>query len=105
MKSWARAALAAYGLGSDLVERPAETLSPGELTRAELASVGSRRVTCLLLDEPNNHLDTESLEILENGLSEWEGALVVASHDIVFCERLGFNRTLRMPEGKEIVGD
>lgn len=96
-ESDARGALAAFGLGAEIVERPGETLSPGELTRAELASLALRRVTCLLLDEPTNHLDIRSLEILEEALSGWEGALVIASHDRAFCERIAITRTLEMP--------
>lgn len=99
----ARASLAGFGLGPEVVERPPGTLSPGELTRAELASLGQRRVTCLLLDEPSNHLDIESLEILEGALADWDGALVVASHDTTLRERLGFTRKLQMPEGLELL--
>jgi ATPase subunit of ABC transporter with duplicated ATPase domains len=54
--SEARTALAAFGLGADAAERPASTLTPGERTRAELAVLAQRRATCLLLDEPSNHL-------------------------------------------------
>ena len=71
----ARTALAAYGLGADAAERPAATLTPGERTRAELAVLAQRRATCLLLDEPSNHLDIASLEVLEAALEDWPGAL------------------------------
>jgi ATPase subunit of ABC transporter with duplicated ATPase domains len=77
----ARTALAAFGLDADAAERPAATLTPGERTRAELAVLAHRRATCLLLDEPSNHLDIASLEVLEAALEDWPGALVVATHD------------------------
>jgi ATPase subunit of ABC transporter with duplicated ATPase domains len=77
----ARTALAAFGLGAERAQRPAETLSPGERTRAELAVLAHRRASCLLLDEPTNHLDVASLEVLEAALDGWPGGLVVATHD------------------------
>jgi ATPase subunit of ABC transporter with duplicated ATPase domains len=77
----ARTALAAFGLDADAAGRPAATLTPGERTRAELAVLAHRRATCLLLDEPSNHLDIASLEVLEGALEDWPGALVVATHD------------------------
>ena len=52
-----RTLLAKFGLGSDHVERPADSLSPGERTRAALALLQARGVNLLVLDEPTNHLD------------------------------------------------
>jgi ATPase subunit of ABC transporter with duplicated ATPase domains len=92
----ARTALATFGLPAEVVMRPPSSLSPGELTRAELAVLALRRTTCLLLDEPSNHLDLGSLEALEAALAGWPGALVVASHDARFRETLGVTRTLRL---------
>jgi ATPase subunit of ABC transporter with duplicated ATPase domains len=92
----ARTALATFGLPTEVVMRPPSSLSPGELTRAELAVLALRRTTCLLLDEPSNHLDLGSLEALEAALAGWPGALVVASHDARFRETLGVTRTLRL---------
>ena len=77
----ARTVLAAFGLGAEHAERSAGTLSPGERTRAELAVVAQRGAACLLLDEPSNHLDIASLEVLESALHGWRGALVLATHD------------------------
>ncbi|MEN0015604.1 MAG: ATP-binding cassette domain-containing protein, partial [Solirubrobacteraceae bacterium] len=90
----ARGRLAQVGLLAELADRPASTLSPGERTRAELAVLGARRTTCLLLDEPSNHLDLRALEALEAALDGWPGALVVATHDEAFAERLRPTREL-----------
>jgi ATPase subunit of ABC transporter with duplicated ATPase domains len=88
----ARTALASFGLGADMAERPAATLSPGERTRAELAVLAQLRARCLLLDEPTNHLDTDSLEALEDALDGWPGALVVATHDRRLRETLALDK-------------
>jgi ATPase subunit of ABC transporter with duplicated ATPase domains len=93
----ARATLAAFGLEAEVAVRPAATLSPGERTRAELAVLAKRRATCLLLDEPTNHLDMESLEVLEAALSDWPGALVVATHDRRLQEALRLERVVELP--------
>jgi ATPase subunit of ABC transporter with duplicated ATPase domains len=76
--------------------RSAATLSPGERTRAELAVLGHRRATCLLLDEPTYHLDVASLEVLEAALRDWPGALVVATHDRRLHEALRLDRELAL---------
>jgi ATPase subunit of ABC transporter with duplicated ATPase domains len=95
-RSDARTLLAKFALGADDVERSAETLSPGERTRAALALLAARGVNCLVLDEPTNHLDLEAIEELETALDDYEGCLVVVSHDRRFLERLEVTRTLEL---------
>jgi ATPase subunit of ABC transporter with duplicated ATPase domains len=92
----ARAALAAIGLDSETVQRPVATLSPGERTRAELATATAAGARLLLLDEPTNHLDIEALEALEGALEDWPGALVVATHDARLRAALRIDRTLEI---------
>jgi ATP-binding cassette subfamily F protein 3 len=86
-----RATVMARGLGfleADL-ERPLETFSGGQLTRASLARALATGADVLLLDEPTNHLDIESLEWLEQTLVELDAAVVLVAHDRWFLEAVG----------------
>jgi len=79
---------AARGLGfsqSDL-ERPLESFSGGELTRASLARALGASADLLLLDEPTNHLDVASIEWLEGELCRLDAALILVAHDRWFLE-------------------
>ncbi len=60
-----RTLLAKFGLTAEHVPRPADSLSPGERTRAALALLQAREVNLLVLDEPTNHLDLPAIEQLE----------------------------------------
>jgi ATP-binding cassette, subfamily F, member 3 len=72
----------------DDLSRPIGTLSGGEKSRLQLARLVHEKVNFLLLDEPTNHLDIESSEVLEEMLLEFDGTLLVISHDRYFLERL-----------------
>jgi ATPase subunit of ABC transporter with duplicated ATPase domains len=76
-----RTLLAKFGLGSEHVHRGADTLSPGERTRAALALLQARGVNLLVLDEPTNHLDLAAIEQLESALASFGGTLLLVSHD------------------------
>jgi ATP-binding cassette, subfamily F, member 3 len=83
-----RAARVLRGLGfrdRDL-DRPLETFSGGELTRASLARALSGDPDLLLLDEPTNHLDVENLEWLEQELQSLDAAVILVAHDRWFLE-------------------
>jgi ATPase subunit of ABC transporter with duplicated ATPase domains len=92
----ARTLLAKFGLGADHLRRAADSLSPGERTRAHLAELQWRRVNLLLLDEPTNHLDLEAVEQLEAALVAYEGSVVVVSHDRRFLEAIKPTRTVAL---------
>ena len=76
-----RTLLAKFGLGGEHVHRGADSLSPGERTRAALALLQARGVNLLVLDEPTNHLDLPAIEQLESALAAYEGTLLLVTHD------------------------
>jgi ATPase subunit of ABC transporter with duplicated ATPase domains len=96
----ARSTLAKFGLGADHVTRAPAALSPGERTRALLAALMATGTNCLVLDEPTNHLDLPAIEQLEEALAQFEGTLLVVSHDRWLLETLTVNRTLTVEDGR-----
>lgn len=92
-----RAALARFMFRADAALRPAGSLSGGERLRAGLACVlGVKPPPLLLLDEPSNHLDLESMEAVEQGLLRYDGALLVVSHDEAFLQAIGISRRIAL---------
>jgi ATPase subunit of ABC transporter with duplicated ATPase domains len=90
----ARTLLAKFALGADDVLRLSASLSPGERTRAGLALLSAQGVNALVLDEPTNHLDLEAIEELETALADYEGTIVLVTHDRRLLER--FEPTQRL---------
>jgi len=80
--------LQGLGLGKDHWEMPINHLSGGQKTRALLARLLLEKPDLLMLDEPNNHLDSEAIDWLEHTLIDWEGAVLVASHDRYFLDNV-----------------
>jgi ATP-binding cassette, subfamily F, member 3 len=77
------------GFGDGDLDRPLDTFSGGQLTRASLARALATGADVLLLDEPTNHLDIESLEWLEQTLTGLDAAIVLVAHDRWFLEAVG----------------
>ncbi len=76
-----------FWFGGELAFAPVRTLSGGERRRLQLLLVLAARPNVILLDEPTNDLDVDTLRLLEDFLDDWPGALVVVSHDRTFLER------------------
>lgn len=76
-----RARLGAHGFGADKVDTTCENLSGGEKARLLLMITTFHGPNLLILDEPTNHLDVDSREELVRGLNEFEGAVIIISHD------------------------
>ncbi|UXY31170.1 ABC-F family ATP-binding cassette domain-containing protein [Streptomyces sp. HUAS TT20] len=108
-----RARLARFLFRGARADQKAATLSGGERFRAALAALmlAEPAPQLLLLDEPTNNLDMASVRQLTTALESYEGALIVASHDLPFLESLGITRWLLMEGGElkettpEEVGD
>ncbi|MGT2531363.1 ATP-binding cassette domain-containing protein [Streptomyces nojiriensis] len=91
-----RARLAHFLFRGARADRPAGTLSGGERFRAALAALllAEPAPQLLMLDEPTNNLDLSSVRQLTDALESYEGALLVASHDVPFLESIGITRWL-----------
>lgn len=78
------------GLGFDPEnwDTPLYQLSGGQKTRALLARLLLERPNLLILDEPTNHLDVQAIEWLEGTLKNWDGAVLIVSHDRYFLDRV-----------------
>jgi ATP-binding cassette subfamily F protein 3 len=79
--------LGRFGLVGDQVNQRVGDLSGGERSRAALARLVAMGVNVLVLDEPTNHLDLWACEALEAALGEFEGTVIVVSHDRYFLNR------------------
>jgi ATP-binding cassette subfamily F protein 3 len=79
--------LSGLGFTRDEYHKPLAILSGGQRTRAYLARLLLSNPDLLLLDEPTNHLDIQAMEWLEGYLKNWDGAVLLVSHDRYFLDR------------------
>jgi ATP-binding cassette subfamily F protein 3 len=97
--------LARFGITGDTALQRVDSLSGGQRNRVALANLASQRANFLILDEPTNHLDLWAREALENAIREFQGTMLLVSHDRYFLNRVCThllvleNRTTRVIEG------
>ncbi|MCB2408746.1 ABC-F family ATP-binding cassette domain-containing protein [Hymenobacter lucidus] len=79
-------------------DKPGHTLSGGEKMRLMLCclTIGSQAPDIIVLDEPTNNLDLQNIDILTAALNDYQGTLIVVSHDLVFLAQIGVARTIEL---------
>ncbi|MBN9017438.1 MAG: ABC-F family ATP-binding cassette domain-containing protein [Rhizobiales bacterium] len=97
----AHSALARFLFRNHDALKPLAAISGGERLRAGLAAVlgGTTPPQLLILDEPTNHLDLASIAAVEAALAEFDGALLVTSHDADFLDAIGVTRRIELGRG------
>ncbi|MDO8898716.1 MAG: ABC-F family ATP-binding cassette domain-containing protein, partial [Bacteroidales bacterium] len=98
--------LGAFMFSGDAVDKKVKVLSGGEKARLSLAKMLLFPTNLLILDEPTNHLDMQSKDILKSALIQFDGTLIIVSHDRDFLQGLT-NKVyeFKKPEIKEYIGD
>ncbi len=81
------------------VDKKATALSGGEISRLSLAMLAVMPIDLLILDEPTNNLDIESIEEIESVLSKFSGAILIVSHDLSFLRRIGVDQSFVISNG------
>lgn len=94
-----RNALAVFLFKGEDVFKEIKKLSGGERARVELAKLMLKHVNFLIMDEPTNHLDIESREALEGALSDYDGTMLMVSHDRYFINKLADRIVYMTPNG------
>jgi ATP-binding cassette subfamily F protein uup len=84
------------------IDAPVKALSGGERNRLLLAKIFTRSANMMVLDEPTNDLDVDTLELLEELLSEYEGTLLLVSHDRTFLDNVVTSTLVFEGDGKFI---
>lgn len=106
MRVKVKSLLGAFLFGGDAIEKKVKVLSGGEKARLSLAKMLLFPTNLLILDEPTNHLDMLSKDILKSALLQFDGTLIIVSHDRDFLQGLT-NKVyeFKKPHIKEYIGD
>ena len=97
-----RTILGSFLFYGDDVFKKIEVLSPGEKARVALCKIMLERANLLLLDEPTNHLDPDTQKVIGENFKNYEGTIIIVSHNIPFIESINVDRILLLPSGKII---
>ena len=95
-----RSFLGNFLFSGDEVYKKVSYLSPGERSRVALAKLALTGANLLILDEPTNHLDPETQKIIADTFKDYEGTMLVVSHNPEFVDNLGIERMLMLPSGE-----
>ena len=95
-----RKVLGSFLFSGNEINKKINVLSPGERSRVALAKISLSGANTLLLDEPTNHLDPMTQMIIADTFSDYEGTMLVVSHNLDFVDNLNINRMLLLPSGK-----
>ena len=95
-----RAYLGNFLFTNNEVYKKVKFLSPGERSRVALAKISINKPNLLILDEPTNHLDPETQRIIANTFKDYDGTLLLVSHNLDFVDNLNINRMLLLPSGE-----
>ena len=92
--------LGSFLFTNDDIFKKINILSPGERSRVALAKIALSGANTLLLDEPTNHLDPMTQLIIADTFKDYEGTVLVVSHNLEFVDNLGIERMLLLPSGR-----
>lgn len=92
-------------LDESVINRKAKTLSGGETSRLAFAIATSAVIDVLILDEPTNNLDIETVEVISEALASYDGTLIVISHDVGFLKNINIDKYYSICDWKVFVSD
>ena len=102
-----RSMLANFLFHGDDVNKKVSVLSPGEKARVALCKILTKRANLIILDEPTNHFDPETQKVIGENFRDYDGTIIMVSHNPSFVEQVGITRMLVLPShepGKPALG-